>query len=67
MPIDLKCRSCTSIQISRSHRRGFIDWVMGLFGLLPYRCNECDHRFHSRGPKESSNPGAGDAPHTGAI
>jgi DNA-directed RNA polymerase subunit RPC12/RpoP len=41
------CPSCGSNVIYRSRKRGIIDWF--LYRVLfrePYRCGECDQRFH---------------------
>ena len=43
------CPQCGNAQVRRSRRRTVPDFLLGLFGLRPYRCDECDHRYHTRG------------------
>ena len=38
------CPDCGSLLMTRSHRRGLAEWIIGLL-FLPYRCRERDHRF----------------------
>ena len=43
------CPKCGKAVVRRSRRRTVSDYLLGLFGLRPYRCRECDYRYHSRG------------------
>ncbi len=38
------CPKCNDQDIRRSHRR-WMDFLLGAFGLVPFRCNTCLHRF----------------------
>lgn len=40
------CPSCGSRNVSRSHRRGLVDKLLGAMYVRPYRCLECDRRFY---------------------
>jgi transposase-like protein len=40
------CPRCTSESAHKSHRRGFIDHLLGFFQVEAYRCKNCKHRFH---------------------
>ncbi|OFV98344.1 MAG: hypothetical protein A3H28_17330 [Acidobacteria bacterium RIFCSPLOWO2_02_FULL_61_28] len=42
------CPECGKEQVHRSRRRTLSDYLLSLAGLVPYRCHECDHRFHVR-------------------
>jgi len=42
------CPECGQ-RVRRSRRRTPADYLLGLFGLRPYRCRECEYRFHTRG------------------
>jgi hypothetical protein len=39
-----RCPFCGSLQLTRSHRRGILERIIGVM-LLPYRCEEQDDRF----------------------
>ena len=39
-----RCPICDSLRLTRSRRRGVLEWIIGVI-LLPYRCVERDHRF----------------------
>jgi hypothetical protein len=41
------CPTCWSAQIERSKRRSY-ERLLSLFGIYPFRCNECGSRFHAR-------------------
>jgi hypothetical protein len=41
----LICPCCQHISCRRSHRRGFRDYAVGITGLRPWRCRECNARF----------------------
>ena len=43
------CPECGKERVRRSRRRTVSDHFLGLFGLRPYRCHECDYRYHERG------------------
>jgi len=45
MPI---CPYCGCEETHRSHRSGPIDYFFQLVRLLPYRCADCERRFHRR-------------------
>jgi len=40
----ITCPKCRESNIRRSHRRLF-DVVFASIGLVPLRCNVCEHRF----------------------
>ena len=42
----LRCPTCKSYDVRRSMRRNFIDAVLDLIGLAPYRCRSCRCLFH---------------------
>jgi phage FluMu protein Com len=39
------CPRCKSLEVTRSRTR-FRDMVMSWLGMKPYRCRECNKRFH---------------------
>jgi hypothetical protein len=39
-----KCPICRETSIRRSHRR-FLDFFLRTIGMVPLRCNVCEHRF----------------------
>ena len=41
----LRCPSCESQDIRRSKRQGILDGLSSILGFLPYRCEDCNHRF----------------------
>jgi len=45
-----------SYDVRRSMRRNFIDVVLDLIGLAPYRCRSCRRLFHKRGIREMNDP-----------
>jgi hypothetical protein len=45
MPNSMKCRSCKSREVRRSSRRNAVERLLSAFGLLPYRCLDCNRRF----------------------
>ena len=51
------CPECGKNSVFRSRRRFPGDHLLSLIGLYPYRCRECDHRFHSR--RRSAGRGEG--------
>jgi hypothetical protein len=47
-PLKRSCPHCSSVEVFRSHRRGFIEkYVLHPFRMRPYRCVECDTRFYA--------------------
>lgn len=38
------CPKCRESDIRRSHRR-LLDFFFTSIGMLPLRCNQCEHRF----------------------
>lgn len=40
----ITCPKCRESNIRRSHRRAF-DFFLAAFGMVPVRCNICEHRF----------------------
>ena len=43
----MTCPVCKSIDVRRS-RRNLTDYVLSVFGILPWRCVACETRFHAR-------------------
>jgi hypothetical protein len=51
------CPNCRSGENYRSHRNGLLEkYLLGPFGVRPYRCMNCDVRFYgfSRFDEEAS-------------
>ena len=44
----MTCPACHSENIRRSRRRFALDFLVGITGLLPWRCKSCETRFHAR-------------------
>jgi len=44
MATNITCPKCREPNIRRSRRR-LIDFVLRKFGMVPLRCNICEHRF----------------------
>jgi hypothetical protein len=42
----LHCPRCTSRHIRRATRTNFLEQSMRLFGLAPFRCRSCRHKFY---------------------
>jgi len=41
------CPRCRSLETTRSRRHGSVErYLLGIIGVLPYRCLECDARFY---------------------
>jgi transposase-like protein len=40
------CPYCGCEETHRSHRAGPIDYFLRWLSLLPYRCADCERRFH---------------------
>ncbi len=41
-----RCPSCGWTDVRRSTAHHFNDYVLSVFGLVPYRCRTCSDRFH---------------------
>jgi len=48
----IHCPSCGASDVRESHSRNVSDALLGLFGMVPYRCRACRSRFHKRPPSE---------------
>jgi len=46
----LQCPKCSSSNLGRSHRRGIERQLLRTEVCLPYRCEECQHRFYVWNP-----------------
>ena len=46
MPIT--CPRCHSAKLRRSKRRSLVDYLVSAAGVLPWRCEKCEARFHAR-------------------
>jgi hypothetical protein len=47
-PNNRPCPHCRSTETARSHRhRGVERFLLGIVGVLPYRCLSCDARFYA--------------------
>jgi hypothetical protein len=44
-PSTWSCPHCHAVRVSRSRRRGRLEWCSRLIGLAPFRCDICSHRF----------------------
>ena len=42
------CPACHSDGGRRSRRRNVIDYVLSAGGIVPWRCPQCEKRFHAR-------------------
>jgi hypothetical protein len=42
--MNLACPKCREPNIRRSHRQ-LLDFFLRSFGMIPLRCNLCEHRF----------------------
>ncbi len=51
----LRCPNCGWTDVRRSMPRGFLDQLMRMVGLVPYRCRSCGERFY-RAQRESHEP-----------
>ncbi len=43
-----RCPACGWTDVRRSMAKGFLDGLVRLVGLLPYRCRSCGQRFYRR-------------------
>jgi hypothetical protein len=41
----LTCPKCGKEPVRRSKRNGFMEQVLSLAYVYPFRCEQCDHRF----------------------
>jgi len=41
----IKCPKCGEFNVRRSHKRG-MDFLFRAIGMVPFRCNICEHRFY---------------------
>lgn len=59
-----QCPLCGSSSLRRSRRKTLIEKILlPLFGRLPYRCEQCDHRFYAAaGPNGNTPPAKNDPP-----
>ena len=48
----IHCPNCGASDVRESHRHGVADAVLGMFGLVAYRCRACRSRFHKRPPDD---------------
>jgi hypothetical protein len=40
------CPQCSSHSVRQSRRRGVVERIVcAVLQVLPYRCNDCDHRY----------------------
>jgi hypothetical protein len=54
------CPYCTSVEVFRSHRRGFIErYVLPPFRMRAYRCIKCDTRFYALSLFQKEDPSRG--------
>jgi DNA polymerase II large subunit len=44
----MTCPVCKSIDVRRSRRQSLTDYIVGVFGVLPWRCIACETRFYAR-------------------
>src|SRR5215469_825593 len=44
----LVCPACRSSKFRRSRRRTIVDYLLGIGGVLPWRCESCEARFRRR-------------------
>lgn len=42
------CPVCKHVGARRSRRQTAADYILGVFGVYPWRCRECRTRFHAR-------------------
>ena len=60
MAASLNCPQCQHHDVRASRRRPF-DVPLGLLGLYPYRCRNCNHRFYRRDAETDSPSHNGDS------
>ena len=44
----IHCPVCHTSKTRRSKRRSLLDYFFGCVGIMPWRCEECNARFHTR-------------------
>jgi DNA-directed RNA polymerase subunit RPC12/RpoP len=44
-----RCPACGWMDVRRSMPKGFLDGLVRIVGLVPYRCRSCAHRFYRPG------------------
>jgi hypothetical protein len=44
----MTCPICKKGDARRSRRQNAADYILGIFGVYPWRCYRCQGRFHSR-------------------
>jgi C4-type Zn-finger protein len=49
----MRCPRCSSKDVRRSRRRNLLERIASVL-IKPYRCDNCDYRFFSRGPAGES-------------
>jgi hypothetical protein len=52
--VTIHCPNCGASDVRESHTRRMADAVLGMFGLVAYRCRACRNRFHKRPPAGES-------------
>ena len=56
-PLKRSCPNCSSLEVFRSHRRGFIErYVLLPLRMRPYRCIKCDTRFYALADFQREDP-----------
>jgi hypothetical protein len=53
MPL-IRCPSCGAGDVRESYSHNPLDAILGMFGMVAYRCRACRGRFHKRPPREGS-------------
>jgi DNA-directed RNA polymerase subunit RPC12/RpoP len=48
-----RCPVCGWTDVRRSMPKGFLDGVVRVVGLIPYRCRSCGQRFYRPGGSDS--------------
>ena len=55
IPATRKCPDCGGTNVHRSQRHGLFEkYILSLFAMRPYRCEDCDLRFVQAGAKRSA-------------
>ena len=44
----MNCPACQAADCRRSRRRSAYDYLFSAVGVIPWRCNICETRFHAR-------------------
>ena len=53
---EMICRNCKCKTVRSSFQAGIVDHSLGLFGLVPFRCEVCYWRFYARRPAARPSP-----------